>query len=62
MQHYVIKFVSGFLQYYGFLHQKTDRHVITEILLKVELTLTPPIQINESKKNDLLVASYSLMT
>ena len=47
--HYVIEFVSdlrqvgSFLRYSGFLHQKTDRHDITEILLlKVTLnTITP---------------------
>jgi hypothetical protein len=45
IQHYVINFVSdlqqvgGFLWYSPFLHQKikTDRHDITEILLKVAL-------------------------
>ena len=35
MQHYVIKFVSELRQVGGFL--KTDRHDITEILLKVAL-------------------------
>jgi len=49
MQKYVIKFVSnlrhigGFLRYSYFLHQKTDRHYIIEILLKVTLnTILPP--------------------
>jgi hypothetical protein len=42
MQHYVIKFVSNLLQVGGFLgvlrySNKTDRHDITEILLKVAL-------------------------
>ena len=45
IQHYVIKFVSDLRQVGGFLRvsstNKTDRHDITEILLKVELnTLT----------------------
>ena len=45
IQHYVIKFVSDLRQVGGFLGvsstNKTDRHDITEILLKVELnTLT----------------------
>jgi hypothetical protein len=36
IQHYVIKFVSELRQVGDFLHQnKTDRHDITEILLKV---------------------------
>jgi len=44
VQHYVIKFVSDLRQVCGFLHvlvfsstNKTDRHDITEILLKVAL-------------------------
>ena len=41
VQHYVIKFVSDLRQIGGFLHvsftNKTDRHDITEILLKVTL-------------------------
>jgi len=43
VQHYVIRFVSDLRQVGGFLRvpvsssNKTDRHVITEILLKVEL-------------------------
>jgi len=51
MQHYVIKFVSELRQICGFLtgnpvssSNKTDRHDITEILLKVALntlTLSP---------------------
>jgi hypothetical protein len=53
IQHYVIKFVSDFQQVSGFLQvlwfsstNKTDRHDITEILLKVTFntitrTLTP---------------------
>jgi hypothetical protein len=50
IQHYVIKFVNDFRQICGFLRVlrfppiKTDRHDITEILLKVALntiTLTP---------------------
>jgi hypothetical protein len=46
MQHYVIKFASDLrlilFEYSGFLHHKTDRHDITDILLKVVLnTLTP---------------------
>jgi len=42
--HYVIKFVSYLWQVCGFLHNKSDSHDITEILLKVALntiTLTP---------------------
>ena len=49
IQHYEIKFVSDLRQVGGFLQVsstcKTDRHDITEILLKVALntiTLTPP--------------------
>jgi len=45
MQHYVIKFVSGLRQVCGFLRilrfpstNKTDRHDINEILLKVALS------------------------
>ena len=48
IQHYVIKFVSDLRQVSGFLPysstNKTDRHHITEILIKVALstkTLTP---------------------
>ena len=39
MQHYVIKFVSDLRQVSGFpgYSNKTDRHDITEILLKVSL-------------------------
>ena len=37
IQHYVIKFVSDLRQVGGFLHQNTDRHDTTEILLKVAL-------------------------
>ena len=43
---YVIKFVSDLQQVGGFLHQKTDHHDITKILLKVALntiTLIPLI-------------------
>ena len=41
IQHYVIKFVSELRQVGDFLHQnKTDRHDITEILLKVTLNTT----------------------
>ena len=41
IQHYVIKFVSELRQVGDFLHQnKTDRHDITEILLKVALNTT----------------------
>ena len=55
MQHYVIKFVSDLRQVVGFLwvlrfplKYKTDRHDMTEILLKVALntialTLTLPL-------------------
>jgi hypothetical protein len=37
IQHYVIKIFSDLRQIGGFLHQKTDWHKITEILLKVAL-------------------------
>ena len=48
IQPYVIKFVSdlrqvgGFSRYSGFLHKKTDRQDITEILLKVVLNSINP--------------------
>jgi len=49
IQHYVIKFVSGLRQVGGFLrfppvssNNKTDRHDITEILLKVALNTIKP--------------------
>ena len=41
IKHYVIKFVSDLWQFCGFLHQ-TDRHDITEILLKVALNTKTP--------------------
>jgi hypothetical protein len=43
IQHYVTKFISdllqvgGFIRVLRFLHQKTDHHDITEILLNVAL-------------------------
>ena len=41
IQHYVMKFVGGFLH-----HTKTDHHDITEILLKVALnTITHPLSL-----------------
>ena len=40
IQHYVIKYVSDLRQVGGFLHQLTDRHDLTEILLKVVLNTT----------------------
>jgi hypothetical protein len=46
IQHYVIKFVSDLRQVGGFLRvsstNKTDRHYVTEILLKVALNTTAP--------------------
>jgi hypothetical protein len=49
MQHYVIKFVSNLRQVRGFLWRalvsstnKTDRHNITEMLLKVALNTINP--------------------
>ena len=51
VQHYVIKFVSDLRQVGGFLRVlqfpppiETDSHDITEILLKVALNTTNPIQ------------------
>ena len=40
IQHYVIKLVSDLRQVSGFLTNKTDRHDMTDILLKVAFTLT----------------------
>jgi len=50
MQHYLIKFVSDLRQVGGFLRfsppNKTDRHDISEILLKVALST-----VNQTKPN-----------
>jgi len=55
VQHYVIKFVSDFRQVGDFLRvptNKTDRHNITEILLKVALnTIKQTSNLNWNKKN-----------
>jgi hypothetical protein len=40
IQHYVIKLVSDLRQVSGFLTNKTDRHDMTDILLKVDLNNT----------------------
>jgi hypothetical protein len=48
IQHYMIKFVSDLQQVSGFLIDKTDRHDITEILLKVALNTTTLTQIVQS--------------
>ena len=48
IQHYMIKFVSDLKQVSGFLIDKTDRHDITEILLKVALNTTTLTQIVQS--------------
>jgi hypothetical protein len=49
IQHYVIKFVSDLLQSVVFSTNKTDRHDITEILLKVALNTKTPNQENTIK-------------
>ena len=47
IQHFVIKVVCDLRQVGGFLHQyKTDRHDITEILLKVALSTTTTSIVN----------------
>jgi hypothetical protein len=57
IQHYVIKFVSDLRQVGGFLvtsvssTNKTDRHDITEILLKVALNTINPNQTSSRKIN-----------
>ena len=50
IQHYVIKFVGDLQQVSGFLRvlqfsstDNTNRHDITEILVKVVLNITPPL-------------------
>ena len=57
MQHYVIKFVSFLRHVSGFLRvsstNKTDRHDVTEILLKMALNT-----INQTKIN--IIVLYSL--
>jgi hypothetical protein len=63
IQNYVIKFVSDLQQVGGFIRvlqytNKTDRHDITEILLKVALnTITPTLNpyINFSKLSPLIL-------
>ena len=71
IQHYVIKFVSVLMQVCSFLRVlwfpppiiKTDRHYITEILLKVALNIIisrmhPPIKLTTS--NTLIIKIYSI--
>ena len=60
IQHYVIKFVSDLRQYSGFLQvhctlistNKTERHDITELLLKVALNTIKLNHISLCKVND----------
>jgi hypothetical protein len=71
IQHSVIKFVIDgsvvFSWYSGFLHQKTNRHHIVEILLKVALntiTLTPYVFLSsfETILTSIEKSTYSLNT
>jgi len=69
IQHYVIKFVSDLWQVDGFFPgtpvsstNKTDRHDITEILLKVALNnITPALALNVIFNYPYVIIEYNLI-